>query len=203
VTGVGAVVTRLNRGAAAVRPTTAVAMERLVRTIERDVKRHSLTGKKGRHPLFGVTGAKGDALGVRSGNTRSSVTARVFDTAGTLLGVVGSALTHVRAHELGVTISGRWLRIPTRHAQTGAGVDRYAGMSARQIPDTVLLRGKKGGLWIMLRQGKKLTPLYLLVRSVTLRPRRMFAAALDRNRRAIRDAFARATARVAILSGGK
>lgn len=93
-------------------------------------------------------------------------------------------------------------RVPTAAALTPAGVDRNAGRSIRDIPGTFLFRSARGHLWAAVRtygsgakmiRGKQaranffsaqsgmvgkttggLVLLYLLVRQITLKPRRIF-----------------------------
>ena len=101
------------------------------------------------------------------------------------------------------TSPGGYHRIATAAAKTGAGVDRNTGRSIRDIPGSFLFRSAKGSLWAAVRtfgSGAKqisgkvrraaffgaqaalvgatkggLVLLYLLVKSVTLRPRSIFA----------------------------
>jgi hypothetical protein len=161
--------------------------------IQGRLRRVELRGSKGSHPFWGVTGARGSALGVRSGMTTRSIVARVTRTFNTVIGTVGSPLAHMRPHERGMTIHGKpWLRIPTAAAQTGAGVDRYAGRSARDIPGAFLLKSRAGNLWIALRTaGGTLQLLYLLKRVVRLRERAPMRTALHAVRPELRALFRR------------
>ena len=193
----------LRRMGSGVRQETRAAVERAVRTVEADLKRVGLTGQKGQSAIFGVTGAAGDRLGVRSGRTRRFVTARVLDVGPTVVGVVGSPEKHMRLHEEGGTVHGsQYLRIPTRRAQTGVGVDRYAGMSIRNIPGAFLIRGSSGKLWAAVREAGNLQFLYLLVRQVRMRARRVFAKTLDRNRPAINAELSKAVTRIVARGNG-
>lgn len=197
-------VRNLNAAALRVRRETHDAVERSTRIVERDVKDKGLTGVKGRHPLFGVTGASGDTLGTRSGFTRRSVTARVLDTGRTVTGVVGTPLKQMRMHEQGGTITGsQFLRIPTVNAQTGAGVDRYAGQSIRQIAGAFLFRSRAGNLWAAVRQGGQLVLLYLLKRTIRLRARHIFQRSLERTRPAIDAEMRRSVTTVVNVGNGK
>lgn len=200
--GVAGAIGGLTRARAGMRLEMRRTMGVVVHHVERSLKRNALTGQKGSHPLFGVTGAAGDTLGVRSGRTRNSIVARVLDTPGGVVGVVGSPERHARLHEHGGTVTGApYLRIPTREMQTGAGVDRMAGRSARSIAGAFLLKSKAGNLWIAMRgRGRELVLLYLLKRQVTFRPRRMFQRTLERSRAFIRQEFRNAVARVARAS---
>lgn len=201
--GLPRVISNFDRAAKAMRAETRAAVSRATIRVEADLKSVGLTGPHGSSPLFGVTGAAGDTLGVRSGATRRSVTSRVFDTGATVTGVVGSSAPHIRIQEQGGTIHGaQYLRIPTVNAQTGAGVDRYAGMSIRGIPGSFLFRSAAGNLWAAVRDSGALKLLYLLKRSVTLRPRRMFAATLDRQRPAINAELRRAVTSVVARANG-
>lgn len=143
-------------------------------------------------PFFGVMGSGGDGLSVRTGTSRSSIaagsTVKVGDT---WQAAVGSALPHMAALENGATISGnQFLRIPLAAAQTAQGVDRYAGMSARAIPNTFILRTLGGRLFVAQNEGKvargsasqfkgRVTLLYLLVHSVTLKGHHTFQRASE------------------------
>jgi len=161
----------------------SVALVRRMLTLE-------LTAPENRDAFWGRVGAKGNGLSVRSGKTRASLTAgtRIYQSGTTLIGVVGSAEKHLRLHEDGGTISGTsnkgYLRIPTAAAQTGAGVDRYAGRSIKDIPGAFLFKSKRGNLWAAIRKGKRgvLTLLYLLKKTAHLKPRRIFARTRDSSR---------------------
>ncbi len=171
------------------------AMSVAVVMVEADLKTNSFTGKRGSDPFWGVTGAAGDALGVRSGHTRRSIVSRVFTLgAGAVVtGTVGSPLKYMKLHEEGGTVHGKpWLRIPTKTMQTPAGVDRMAGRSIRSITEAFLLKSKAGKLWSVIRdRAGQLVFLYLLVRSVRMRARRPFKASLDRTRTKVRALFSR------------
>lgn len=193
--GSGKVARRLARVPPALKERAHRTMEVAVRLTEGDLKAHALTGKKGQDAFWGVTGATGDALGVRTGHTRRSIATAVFGAfpAG-VVGTVGSALRQMKLHEEGGTITGKpWLRIPTRVMQRpGSGTDALAGKSARSLPNTFILKSKSGNLWIAeggtprakLAQELNGVPLllYMLVHSITLRARRPFAGTLARVR---------------------
>jgi hypothetical protein len=145
-----------------------------------------MTGSENRDAFWGKKGAAGNKLSVRSGKTRASLApgTRVYRTGSTLVGVVGSAEKHLVLHEDGGLIHGTspkgYLRIPTRAAQTPAGVDRYAGRSIRDIPGAFLLKSKAGNHWAAIRKaGGTLSLLYLLKKSARIRPRRIFARTRD------------------------
>jgi hypothetical protein len=198
--GLDKVAANLARGRNSVRQETRSAMERVVRTIEADLKGRGLSGAKGFRPLFGVTGAQGDSLGVRSGRTRRSIVARVLDVGPTVIGLVGSPEKYMRAHEEGATIHGG--RIPTVNAQTAAGVDRYAGRSIRSIAGAFLFRSRAGNLWGAIRQGGRLVLLFLYPKVIRLRARRVFGKTLERNRGTIRAELTKGAARIVAHANG-
>jgi len=194
--------TRLRRLPKALRASQVSAMEQAVRLTEADLKRNSLSGRKGRDAFWGVTGASGDELGVRSGHMRRSIAAHVFTGMGGLhvTGVVGSPLKQMRIHEEGGTIHGKpWLRIPTRVMQTSAGLDRNAGRSITTIPNTTIIKSRAGNPWVVevgtarsrLAQEIQGFPLmlYLLKAFVKMRARRPFKRCLDRMRPKLRALF--------------
>jgi len=150
-------------------------------SVERALKLE-MTGAERRDPFWGRLGAPGDKLGRRSGRTVQSVTGggRAYRVGPLVTAAVGSAEKHLKLHEDGATVRGTspkgYNRIPTAAAQTGAGVDRWLGTSIRTIPGAFLFRSKAGKLWAAMRNGRgPLVLLYLLVREVVLRPRRIFS----------------------------
>lgn len=142
--------------------------------------REELTGKAGSSAFWGKTGAQGNQLAVRSGKTRASITpgGNVIRIGDNVVAAVGSGEESLKRHESGGTFNGTspggYFRIPTREAQTGAGVDRNAGQSIRNIAGAFLVRTMSGRLWAAIAKGKSLVLLYLLVKSITLRPRHIF-----------------------------
>lgn len=134
-------------------------------------------------PFWGAKSPEGHILAARSGHTRAALSpGQVWQAGEHTFGVVGHSEPHVAALEVGATIrptSGQFLRIPTANVLTGAGVDRYTGMSIRQIPGARLIRTKTGRLWAIRPVGSGRTAriefLYLLVRSVKLPEKRIFA----------------------------
>jgi hypothetical protein len=193
---------RMRKLPPALRAAQTGGMERAVRMVESDLKANSLTGRKGRDAFWGVTGASGNALGVRSGHTRRSIVARTLVGLGgsSVTGTVGSPLPQMKLHEEGGVVRGNpWLRIPTRIMQTASGVDRNAGRSASTIPNTMVLTSKKGNPWVVevgtarsklaaAIQGFPLM-LYMLVREVNLRARKPFGKCLERMRPKVRTLF--------------
>lgn len=160
-----------------------VAQDRGVRRgvtiVERALKLEM--NKKGQMDAFwGKKGDPGNGLATRTGRTHASITGNAFRVGERVVGVVGSKEQHLKLHEDGAVVKGTspkgYARIPTAAAQTGAGVDRNAGRSIRDIPGAFLFQSKAGKLWAAVRSGKSaLQLLYLLVKSVTLKPRAIFA----------------------------
>lgn len=156
-----------------------VGVRRSTALIERSLKLE-LSERGGQDAFWGKTGSPGSGLAVRTGRTRASVTGggASFRVGDRVVGVVGSKEVHLKLHEDGATVPGTsprgYARIPTGAAQTGAGADRWAGTSIRNIPGAFLLQSKTGRLWAAMRSGNRLTLLYLLVKSVHLRARSIF-----------------------------
>ena len=172
-------------------------VERATLQVQTILVRDGLTGPKTRHPMFGVSGPPvgSESLGSRSGKTRQSVTHKVFRFQETVFGVVGSPMAYLLVHEHGGTIRGRqYLRIPTIEMQTGAGVDRLLGASARTIPGAFVYRSRSGSLWIAARRGGRLVLLYLLKRSVDIPARHAFAATTRRAAPIVAQTLGRAPA---------
>jgi hypothetical protein len=196
---------KVAEAAASVKKSAETAMREAVKLVTRNLKER-MTGKDRRHPFWGKVGADGHSLSARSGKTRASLTAgtRIYWQGKSVIGVVGSAEKSLKLHEDGGTIGptkGQYLRIPTKMAQTPAGVDRWAGRSARDIPGTFLVRagaGKKSKLWVVRAIGgsysgigpanvKRMDFLYLLVRSVNIRPRKLFQKTMEVTQTPVRE----------------
>lgn len=174
-------------------PSAMASMKKSVALMERDLKK-SLTGQKRRDPFLGVTGAPPPTLGARSGRTRASVTSEVVRFSdGIILGIVGSPLKMLIAHEEGAFISGnQYLRIPLAAAQTAAGIDRNLGRSIRGLPGTFILKSKRGNLFVVRRRGRyDMEFLYLLKHSVRLPARHTFRESARRMRGPIEAIFER------------
>lgn len=199
--GVGRVEQRVRSLSGELTRRRRMAMESAVRLVESDLKTTSLRGEKGSDPFWGVTGASGNSLGVRSGSLIRSIRARVFSTMNALVGTVGSPLPYAKLHEEGGTVQGKpWLLIPTALLQrAGSGTSILAGRSARTLPNTTVIPGKSGNLWIIetgtprARAAREILgqPLRLamLVHSVRQRARRPFWATLQRTLPRVRDLF--------------
>lgn len=149
----------------------------------RRLRDHVSNRTAGSDPFWGPKSpAAGPWMRSRSGQTRGRIVeGPVLKTAKGYQVAVGSPDAHMALHEVGGAIAGRqFLRIPTSAALTAGGIDRFKGMSARDIPDSFLVRTKAGRLWVAREVGgknsRRVEFLYLLKRSVTLRPRGIFAA---------------------------
>lgn len=174
-----------------------MSMERVVRTLERDVKHKGLTGTAGSSDFWGKTGAQGDQLAAVTGTARRTLVAMTFSRLARVVGVVGSPLKYFAMHEFGGTIHGQqYLRIPTKWSRKASGQDRLQGRSARTLANTALFRSRAGNLfiWEVGTARAKASPggaipLYLLKPSIKLRARHMLRNTLRRNREMIRAAF--------------
>lgn len=151
-----------------------------------NILRGLLRQSQSRDPFWGVTGTKAPVgLGVRTGNTFKQViaTGRVYnDMAGGIWTFIAHPGQHIKQLEDGGVVKGNpWLKIPTRAAQTPSGADRWPSGKAPNsfIWPTKKMVNFKGGRpkrpWIVTAAGGKLTLLYMLTTSVTLRPHHTFA----------------------------
>lgn len=190
VTVVGADKVRGNVARANMRLKTAqeVGVKRASILVSRAL-REELSEPAASDPFWGKVGAKGDGLSVRSGSTRARISpgGTVIRRGNTVMAAVGSPDEHMQRHESGGTFGGSsprgFHRIPTAAAQTAAGVDRYKGQSIRDIAGAFLVKTLGGKLWAAVTNGSRsLTLLYLLVRSITLKPRRIFARTREKVR---------------------
>lgn len=180
-------------------------MERITKGIERDLKMKHMAGTAQQNSLYGKVGAKSPLLGKVTGKARQSIVSMVFTRMLGVVGVVGSPLEYVRAHEFGATIRGnQYLRIPTKFMKKGSGQDRLQGRSARTLKQsTAIFRSRAGNLFIWevgtarAKAAGKPIPLYILKPSVTLKARHFMRNALRAARPKIRAAFAGAFDRVA------
>jgi hypothetical protein len=173
-------ITRASREA---RLRTRLRVERAARLVERDVKQVGMTGTPApaRSVILGngrgftiQPGAVGNALAVRTGRTRRSVTARVFDVGPEVVAAIGSPEKYMRIQEQGGTIAGRpFLAIPATFQGLGA------------------------------RGGRAVSKGVILVRSVTLRARRIFAGSLDRQRGAILEELKGGASEIVAIGNGR
>jgi len=142
-----------------------------------------MSASSGFHPFWGREGAAGEALAVRSGQSRARLTpgGQVLRSGDRVFASVGSPDRHVAFLEAGGTISGRpYLSLPLASSQTAQGVDRLRGKSLRDVPGVFFIRSLAGRLFAAREVGRgrsrRVEFLRLLVRSVTLRGRHLFAS---------------------------
>lgn len=203
-------------GADAVARRLREAESNLGRATERFVRSASLLARRklvermswpgSRHPFWGKVASPLPYLTARSGQTRARLSpgGLLFRSGDRVSSAVGSPDPHVALAERGGTIQGkRYLRIPTAAMQTAAGVDRLSGTSARTLASAFIFRSKAGNLWIAARdRAKRLSLLYLLVESVRIRRRPIFALVTDEvNAATAADARAQVAAVVAKANG--
>lgn len=192
VRGADKVASRLRGAARDVRSAQELGVRRGTLLVDRALKLE-LSEKGGQDAFWGKTGSPGDGLAVRSGRTRASVASNVFRYGDRVVGVVGSKEAHLKQHESGATVPGTsprgYARIPTAAAQTPSGVDRNAGRSIRDIPGAFLFTSRTGKLWAAVRADKRLELLYLLVKQVRLRARRIFERTASRQTSHVADAM--------------
>ena len=185
----------------------SIAMERVTKTIERDMKQKWFAGVAGTNDLFGKTGAAFGTgqLGKVTGTARKTLVSRVFTRLSRVIGVVGTPLAYVAMHEFGGQVTGSpLLRIPTKFSKKPSGQDKLQGRSARTLPEgkTALFRSARGNLFIWevgtarAKAAGRPIPLYLLVPSVTFKARHMFRNSLRANKAMIREHFGRVFASV-------
>lgn len=129
---------------------------------------------------YAVRLASGSVIKVRSGFTRKSI--KWAFAKKTLTGRIGSRKKHMRQIEHGGTITpkrGKYLTIPMPAAQTASGVTR------KPITDYegFFLRTKEGWLFFFEDKGDgKIKPMFMLVRSVTQKPKKLFELTLEKVR---------------------
>lgn len=143
-----------------------VARKELFQFLENVVA--ALTARHG-NPYPG--GTTGNSLSLRSGNLVESLQQSIFVKGSNLdnmIGEIGGAF-YARIHETGGTITpkkGKYLTIPLPAALNSNGTPIKS--KARDWDKTFILKSKKGNLLIVRRDGRHLTPLYLLKTSVTI-----------------------------------
>ena len=132
--------------------------------------------------FWGRTSPAGAALAGRSGKTRQRITVGPLlkGLDGQQSVAVGSPDPHLKLHETGGIVTGnQFLRIPTARAQSASGVDINLGRSVRGLAGYHLIRTGAGRLWIVRDAGgpnsRRVDFMYLLVRSIRLRARKIFA----------------------------
>jgi len=196
---VSRVADNLGKRALLLRKRTAQAMERVVKSIEREVKVKGLGGSSRENSLFGKIGAAPGSgqLSQVTGTARKTLVSRVFTQLTKVVGVVGTPLAYVAMHEFGGEVRGNpLLRIPTKFSKKNSGQDRLQGRSARTLGDKARAwRSRAGNLFVWeigtarAKAAGRPIPLYLLKPSVTLKKRGMFKRALRANRNLIRNSF--------------
>jgi len=136
---------------------------------------------------------------VRSGRLRNSIRVSVIDNEdGSPDGPVSlrvraggkGALRYAALQEYGGTVRskrpGGYLAVPLGPAKTAAGVLRQEfARPLRTVPGLVCIRSKSGKLLLAREKGtgkkKTLEPLFVLVRSVTIQPKRYLRNALSKS----------------------
>jgi len=123
----------------------------------------------------------------RSGKLAQSLGYRVDDDGGAISATIGSGvLTGKRVkyadiQERGGEVRGKpWLTVPLPAALTPAGVMKMP--RARDFPNTFIQKSKKGNLLIFQKKDKGIRPLFVLKRSVTIKPSRYMAESLRQTR---------------------
>lgn len=120
------------------------------------------------------TGTTGNSLSSRSGRLVESIKQNSLIKGDNLDNLVAEfgGIFYARIHEYGGTIKARrakYLTIPLPDALNADGTPKKA--SARDWGKTFIIQSKKGNLLIVRREGKNLTPLYVLKPSVYIAPR--------------------------------
>jgi len=141
--------------------------------IEDELQRVTLSAHR-----YAVRLASGGVIKVRSGFTRSSINWNFNKRE--LAGKVGSHAKHMRQIEHGGTIKPKrvaFLTIPLPAAQTAAGVTRKPITEY----DGFFRRSKQGNLLFFEDKGDgNIQPMFLLVRSVTQKPKKLFQKTLEK-----------------------
>jgi len=124
-----------------------------------------------------LSGRKGNVgLNRRTGNLKDSFLPRVVSKGKDLTTLRGFAgftkqVPYARIHELGGEIkpvNAKFLAIPLAAAKTPAGVAR---IKPREVTNSVFITTKSGGRILAQKNGKNITPFFLLVKSVKIPPR--------------------------------
>lgn len=118
-------------------------------------------------------------VNVRSGKLRQSIQSRIVRSTGNLLSVIGSGvrlgkpIKYAGILETGGTITAKnakYLTIPLPSALTPTG---QLKKKAREWDNTFVKKSKAGNLILYQHNGKgKVTPLFILKKSVRIKPRR-------------------------------
>lgn len=122
-----------------------------------------------------------DSLSKRSGKSLESIGASIAVSGASINSVVGKigGADHLSIHEDGGTVKAKnksYLAIPLAAALDSNGVPKKT--SPRDWTNTFVKRSKKGNLIIFQKVGTSLTPLYVLKKTVYIKPRLGMAKAL-------------------------
>lgn len=132
------------------------------------------------------------SLSVRSGALLRSIAKSIqvrgkFSFGGEVTGQIGSPLIYASTQEFGATITpkrAKWLTVPLPAALDSRGIMKLP--KARDYPRTFVQRSRKGNLIIFQKRGKrKIVPLFVLKKSVTIPPRLNMSNAVEAGSRAL------------------
>lgn len=123
-----------------------------------------------RHGTNWPSGTTSNSLSKRSGNAISKIKGSVKTgrSAQEIIGIIGGPF-YLRPHEFGATIRAkrsRYLTVPLPSALDSRGIPLRR--SARDWEDTFVIKSKKGNLLIVQKRGRKIIPLYVLKKEVTI-----------------------------------
>lgn len=140
-----------------------------------------------------VTTGGASGLHVRTGHLRRSITHEKPKRRGNkIVGKVGATAPYAPVHEFGATITPKrtkFLAIPIGPAKTAAGAARAPG--PRDYPDTFVRRSKAGKLMIFRKVGKRVVPLFVLVKRVVIPKRPWLLPAVKKSVPRITKAISR------------
>ncbi len=129
-------------------------------------------------------GTTENSLSARSGFAKQQILGSVKVTGeqlATIQGTIGGGKAYyLKTHEYGATITpkkAKYLTIPLPAALNSNGTPKKK--SARDWINTFVATSKKGNLIIFQKTGSKIVPLYVLKKSVTIKPRLGMRKALE------------------------
>jgi len=157
------------------------AMRRYLRGFAQGTMAKRITGRPG---LINRTGALRRSFG-------TAVTGE--GSVDTWAGTVYTTSPYARMQEFGGTQTpkkSQFLTIPLASARTGAGASRGG---ARSFSNTFFAKSKAGNLLMFQKQGKKIVPLFVLKKSVSIPPRLGMRSAWEQDVDARRAVLAKAT----------
>lgn len=133
-------------------------------------------------PWGGTVVSSSPNLQKRSGAATQSIQESVEVTGNTLDTIRGGigGVSYLKTHEYGATIrpkTAKYLTIPLPAALNANGTPKKK--SARDWDRTFVLQSKAGNLLIVQRNGRSLTPLYLLKTEVKIPPRLQMGKTLE------------------------